>query len=480
MAHAQFHEIKFGYASAEEESTEAPQLLLGGYLNLENIIKEAQEGASFLFLGYKGSGKSAINEHLRLVSENEPGLFVTSTFLADFPYTDFRKIVVGDNEPEVKYPTAWSWILLLKLIESFSKDEGAPSSRSTEFLAALKSLDDLGLRPLPTLKQVVLTSSKNSFRINLATVLQNTYETAYEDRSLQLPFFVERLKSIAISFRSESRHLLIIDGLDDILTKREIQYQSLAALLFEVGSLNRAFRRAGSPTKILLLCRTDLFERLPNANKNKLRQDSAFSLDWYHNTRDPKESNLIKLVNLRARLQDSTLRDIFAEYFPRDCDGRPIREFLLELTRHTPRDFIQLLKHIQRFTRGPQLTRDEILSGVRSYSLEYFFPEIKDELVGYVPASHIDAAFEVIGSIRERQFGYAELIEKARSNPRAEKIDFDALIAALFECSAIGNILNRPGGTTYYTFRHRNRSATLSFEDRFLLHRGLWKSLNLI
>jgi hypothetical protein len=480
MAHAQYTDLKLGYASAEEESTEEPQLLLGGFLNFANSVKEALEGSLFLFLGYKGSGKSAINEHLRLVSENEPGLFVTSTFLADFPYSDFRKIIVGESEPEAKYPTAWSWLLLLKLIESFSKDEGAESSRSSEFLIALKGLDELGLIPLPSLKQVVLTSSKNSFRVNLATVLQNTYETSYEDRSLQLPFFVERLKKIATSFRSESRHLLIIDGLDDILSKREAQYQSLAALIFEVGALNRAFRRERAPVKILLLCRTDLFERLPNANKNKLRQDSAFSLDWYHNTRDPKESNLVKLVNLRARLQDSGLRDVFVEYFPRECDGRPIREFLLELTRHTPRDFIQLLKHIQRFSKGGRLTRDEILSGVRSYSLDYFFPEIKDELVGYVPAGDIDPAFEVIGSLRQRDFGYAELTAKAKANSRAKDVDFDSLFATLFECSAVGNIHNRPHGTTYYTFRHRNRNATLSFEDRFLLHRGLWKSLNLV
>ncbi len=480
MPYARFNELELGYASAEQESVEAPQLLLGGFFDSGKVVEKAQAGRYFLFLGYKGSGKSAVNEHLRLISEGDPTLFVTSTLLADFPYSDFKKIIVGDAEPEAKYPVAWSWLLLLRLIESFTKDEGSPTRYEKEFIDALNSLSELGLLPLPTLRQVVLKSSKNSFRVNLATVIQNTYESNYEDQSLNLPFFVERLKSIAISFRSDSKHLLIVDGLDDILSKREIQYQSLAALLFEAGRLNLEFRRSNSPAKIILLCRTDLFERLPNANKNKLRQDSAISLDWYHNTRSPKDSNLIKLINLRANLQDPALRDVFDQYFPSHCDGRPIREFLLELTRHTPRDFIQLLRSIQQFTINQRLTRDEILAGVRYYSIEYFLPEIKDELVGYVPADHIDRGFEVIGSLRQRDFSYDELKRRVEGTPRVEGIRFDNLISALFECSAVGNIHNRPGGTTYYTFKHRNRNATLSLSDRLLLHRGLWKSLNLI
>lgn len=480
MAHARFNEIQFGYASAEEESVEAPQLLLSGYFDYGDLIKEAITGAKFLFLGYKGAGKSAINEHLRLMSENDPELFVINTFLADFPFSDFKKIIVGDTEPEAKYPTAWSWLLLLRLFNSYSKDLGALSANDPEFISAMEALDKLGLVPLPTLQHVVLASSKNSFRVNLGTVIQNQYETTYEDKSLQLPFFIDRLKKIALSFRSTSRHLIIIDGLDDILSKRDIQYQSLAALLLEVAALNREFRRERLSSKIILLCRTDLFERLPNANKNKLRQDSAFNLDWYHNPRDSKTSNLVKLVNLRARLQDPTIKDIFEEYFPRVCEGRPVIDFLLELTRHTPRDFVQLLKHIQKFSTLGNLTRDQMLAGVRSYSIEYFLPEIKDELVGYVPTNHIDRAFEVLGSIRQRDFTLEDVKRQAAQNKRAEGIDFENLVAALFECSAIGNVQNRPGGTTYYTFRHRNRQASLSFSDRLLLHRGLWKALNLV
>lgn len=52
--------IVFGKASAEREGAEYPDLLTKGYLNPFDVIREARDGAKFLFLGYKGSGKSAL------------------------------------------------------------------------------------------------------------------------------------------------------------------------------------------------------------------------------------------------------------------------------------------------------------------------------------------------------------------------------------------------------------------------------------
>ena len=480
MAYAKFSEIQFGFASAEEESVQAPDLLTGGYLDFEDIISQTMSGRYFLVLGHKGSGKSSVAEHLRLKTQADPLQFCEIMQLADFPFGAFKKIISGDTEPESKYPTAWAWILLLKILDSFSRDEGSPTQGSIDFLKALGTLKELGLMPIPELKHVVLTSSRNSFKVNLATVLETAYEGQYEDRSLQLPYFVEALKTLVLNFRSESRHTIIIDGLDDILTKKDLQFQSLAALLFEVARLNRDFKRSGSPIHIIVLCRTDIFERLPDGNKNKLGLDSAFHIDWYRNTRNPAESRLIKLVNLRASLQDRTIRDIFDEFFPSMCEGRAIEEFLLELTRHTPRDFIQLLKYLQGFDGGRRLVRDDILSGVRDYSIKYFLPEIKDELVGYVPEAHVEIAFELLGSPRKREFLFSELRSRQDSHSRFKDIDLEAFISALFDCSAIGNIQNRHGGNTYYTFKHRNQNATFNVNERLLLHRGLWKAMNLI
>jgi len=322
------------------------------------------------------------------------------------------------------------------------------------------------------LKEAVLVSAKRSFKIFPST---DSGADAEED----FPFIVERLKKAASRFRSKSKHLLIIDGLDDILTTRHAQYQALAALILEADRLNLLLRKNAVPAKIIVLCRTDLFERLPGANKNKVRQDSAVQLDWYHDPRQPQDSFLVKLANLRASLSGPRNRDIFDEYFPNEVEHQRAIGFLLDLTRHTPRDFVQILTHVQQFSRSGALTRDQILSGIRSYSLNYFVPEIKDELVGYVAPEDMEATLSVIGALRKRDFNYSELEEKARSHTK-HKLDLPSILAVLFECSAVGNVQNRPGGTTYYTFKYRNRNSTLNLSDRLILHKGMWKAMNLI
>jgi len=248
-----------------------------------------------------------------------------------------------------------------------------------------------------------------------------------------------------------------------------------------------------SEPKVLLLCRTDLYERLPGPNKNKIRQDSAIVLDWYHDPRQPGESNLVKLINLKARVTDQRLQDVFTAHFPpqivfeKSNTRQPIRSYLLDFTRHTPRDFIQVLTHIRQFAPTQEnplirrhLAQDQILSGLRNYSINYFLPEIKDELVGYYSGEDVEAAFTLIGSLRKREFPFKELEAKAAGQKQYGNLDLAGIITALFECSAIGNIQKRPHGTTYFTFRYRNRNSTLNLDDRLILHRGMWKALNLI
>ena len=75
-----FRQLKLGYASATEEGTKSPELLLEGYLNVSGFFEEARDGDKFLFLGNKGSGKTALAEHLRLTAEKESNLFVKTIF----------------------------------------------------------------------------------------------------------------------------------------------------------------------------------------------------------------------------------------------------------------------------------------------------------------------------------------------------------------------------------------------------------------
>ena len=121
---AGYRDIKFGYSSAEAERSRDPGLLTEGHIDLRAASEEALHGQKYLFLGYKGAGKSFIAERIDLTLGGSHSDFVKLLSLSDFPFTPFSKIIRGNSEPESKYPTAWSWILLVYLLESFAKDEG--------------------------------------------------------------------------------------------------------------------------------------------------------------------------------------------------------------------------------------------------------------------------------------------------------------------------------------------------------------------
>src|ERR1022692_3086363 len=164
-------DLNFGFASADFESSHDPDLLLRGFVDPMNLVEEARDGRRFLFLGYKGSGKSALGEHLRLVAETDSHLFVRFVNIADVSFSTFSQILKGDREPEARYPTVWSWLLLLFLFDSFSTDEGSNYAKDEDLFWGIEALKQLGLLPNPKLSDAVSTTSDNSFSVKLTTVV---------------------------------------------------------------------------------------------------------------------------------------------------------------------------------------------------------------------------------------------------------------------------------------------------------------------
>jgi hypothetical protein len=476
-----FKNIAFGYASAEAERSNDPGLLIEGYIDYKDASAQAIDGSRFLFLGYKGAGKSTIGEHIQLRLKDKFDRFVKYIPLSDFPFTPFSKIIRGGDEPEHRYPAAWSWILLIHVLESLAADASLQHEKMGEFQDALKAFRQMGLSPSGGPAAIVRATAKKSFKLALPGKLAE-YEWSGSDTrpASEIPDFVESLKTLIAGSKTSSTHHIIIDGLDDILTSREIQFKSLSALIFEVDRLNRIFRENCVSVKIVLLCRTDMYEKIPGANKNKTRRDYGVELDWYHDPNDPGNSLLVNLAQKRAVRSLRRDCDVFKEYLPIEVRGKAIEKYLLDMTRHTPRDFLQLLSCIQGFYLSGKMTENQINSGLREYSIAYFLPEIRDELSGYAQPDEIDQLVRALAGVGKREFSFSELVMSAADlvNPLSKEKIFD-LCHTLFECSAIGNVENRPGGTTHYSFKFRNRQASFSENNRIMLHRGLWKALNI-
>lgn len=229
-----------------------------------------------------------------------------------------------------------------------------------------------------------------------------------------------------------------------------------------------------------MLCRTDIFHLLQGANKNKIRQDYSIDLDWNTNPKAPATSPLLAIANLRAEISLGCKMDVLGKFFPRRFEGRSTKKLLLDMTRHTPRDFLQLMSYAGASCQAAAITTSELRNAVREYSAKYFLPEIQDELQGYATADEIRGVLDSIENISSREFSLKQLRASAvEIGWHVDEPDLLKVLRALYECSAIGNIRRASRGKRYLSFKYRNRSSNFKKNERIILHRGMWRAFNI-
>ncbi|MFZ2471257.1 MAG: toll/interleukin-1 receptor domain-containing protein [Methanothrix sp.] len=473
-----FKEIEFGKADAQTERIYHPYLLLDGFFDELGYIDKLQNGYVFLVLGPKGSGKTAIASKLKLISDSDNDFYVNLCELENFPYSLFSKSFPSDELPEIRYTIQWEFLLLISLFDNFAKDRRCKFGG--QFEALRNGLQELGVFPGKTLMEITQIVNSRDFKVKLADHVHDR-NSEREKITQAINVVLKALQNVCYSVKSHSRYMFIIDKLDDVLTKRGkqlgIQFDSLAALIIAADKINRSFKENDVKTKIVILCRDDLYSKLDNPNLNKIKEDYKIQLNWYLNNEDPLSSNLIKLVNLRAR--NSLKRDIniFQNFLPETIYNDSTVKTLLDNTRCRPRDIIMLLNYIKENTKGSVPTKGEIKNSIKIYSNNYFLPEIKDEVAGFLSSEEFDKIISLLYRMNSMKFKFSDLNAKKDQDEKLIDFDLKKAVEALYNCSAVGCVRNNASGKERVTFRYRNPGTSFDPEAGLRIHYGLLKGL---
>jgi hypothetical protein len=473
-----FSDIRFGYTSASAESVRQPRLLLEGFYDPHRLADRLAGGDDFLVLGHKGSGKSALGEHLWLQANERSESFVDFIDLRDFPYGSLEAISNAEASPSL-LQLGWAWLLLVRSFQSLMNDQAATAADPGYVSQLRRALEKEGLLPSRNIRDLSLRSADVSIRGQLPLLLEGAVAATIEAKRLALSEATDRMRQAVENFRTPHRHIVIIDGLDELLRPDGTTYQSLSALLSEVESINDSFARNRSAVKYIVLCRSDLYERLPNPNKNQLRRDYAISLRWFDEETD--HSDLFGLILHRARLSGYDGDDPVADFFPRvirSTGGRSIevRKLLFECTRYTPRDLVALLSIIQESASGPTISANDVKRGLARYSSEYLVPELKDELAGYFAPDDVDQILGLLVALTNRTFTWREFVELATRRGLRD-LDLRDVIGTLYECSAIGQERSTSISRDH-RFRYHDPYAAIDIDLPFIIHRGAWQALS--
>lgn len=145
--------IDFGKVSAERDD------LLSRYFFDNGVLKAVCESpTSFLVLGRKGAGKTAIFRHL---TENPRDFLGANDLLVPLSFEDYNwnihALLTNENKAEsLLYKQSWRFVVLVESLKAiadwFSRTGATPPK---QIAAATKLLERLFDSPVPTIYQIV-------------------------------------------------------------------------------------------------------------------------------------------------------------------------------------------------------------------------------------------------------------------------------------------------------------------------------------
>ena len=483
--HMKFRDLYFGQADARTEAIRQPEGFVRSFVDHREITASVVDQGKFLVLGPKGAGKSALAWFLQATSRDR-GLLVHPRDVSELPIADVAQLKTGDSPGVSRSLNAWRFILLCALINVILEDQGSGLSKNLEAMSVIAKLREYGFLD-PTPKAAILRASKSTWKVPIPHVGE-IFSRESSD-SLHLAHLLPYLqKWVSAEDSSHNRHLLILDGLDSIYLNDAQYIPALSALVQSAWSLNQDLRGAEASGNIVLLLRNDVFSRLDLPDGGKVRSDWAVELDWRILSGDAASAPLFELVDRKSvSLTGAGPTDVVGTLFPDEIrlqgrgPERDVYNYLLNLTRHTPRDLLQLLEHIRRVDaadRGsefsPRLRQETIREGVLQYATKYFVDAVRNELVGRGGSG--DSGRAVVDALRDlgaRRFtfdDYKTSLENVSSGVSVPSAD--EALRWLFFAGAIGNEVGN-GDTRYLQFFHRRDDNDIYLRGTLLVHNAL-------
>lgn len=481
---ARFSTIDFGSLAAETEAARSPELLLEGFYDPRGHANELATGDRFLVLGSKGSGKSALVQHLSLSNASNPRFRINHVNLADLPWADVSKIKTGESADSTRATSAWKWFLLLRLYQELANAEGLKFRSDAEIQVLLEGLRAAGLLA-ESIHHVVDTTTKKTLKVRLG-VFEGSREVGEKTVHLNLASEeMARLLSRLCGERELDRFVLAIDGLDGLLLDGKSQWSSMSALVAACLSLNQRFVQASIPVRIWLLMRRSVFDRLNYAESNKVKHDWGLDISWGTGA-GGDGSLLVGLANKKAEVSAGREIDVLSQFFPprlsfiRSSRGneKRTREFLLSYTRFTPRDYLTLMRIIGTGC-GYRVTEPHLKEGLREYATSHFVTEVRNDLVSVTEDDHAArAVLELLASLDSKKFTLETLVELAAGYPEKRSI-VDSL-RQMYDAGAIGLIQEyRDRSLQHYVFAYKGDQVPFRPNATFILHNGLIRAYSL-
>lgn len=443
---------------------------------------QAREGQRHLFVGAKGSGKTALFEELKSELGRRNSVLLVSISPAEFEFSRLSAVFdeqVSSAHWEFVYSSFWRFILLTEVLRRMRDEwidllvqrsmermgQGRPTPGAVFARTLLKWFDendelvseDFVARVTSVLAQMSSMSGTDDIakRKRIEEILQQArmYDV---QRALK-----ETLRDTQIR--------LIIDDLDrNWNPSTESSRRLIIALLNAVEDVRRGLGQEFVPSVFL---RRDVFQWLVANDLELLKRDPAV-LSW-----TPESLELLIAERISQQLKEREItepRELWGRIFPREVGGEQTPDFVISRTLLRPRDVIQFcqkaLETAQRAGRqsiaSPDLfeaweTTGELLLAQIETEYQHEYPGLSDIALGMLEWP------ESIPLPRAKE-RFVEAL--ARSPGQTGFAGADAVVEALYRTEIIG--VSTAGGNIWYEHRRQfdDLRPALSSECEVIVH----------
>ncbi|MGN7703664.1 P-loop ATPase, Sll1717 family [Cellulosimicrobium sp. 22601] len=490
---AEFRDLYFGKSDSVNEALTSEADFIRSYVDIGGAVQQVTSGEKTLILGPKGTGKSALGLYLERNGRSDSSLYRCQMRSArNLPIGDIPELRTGQPKGAQRTYGAWKFILLCNYLDVALSDPNTRISQLRDVKRVIRTLRDAGFMGGESGRKLQqITNISYSIDPSSAGSLFKDEIGSRVDISTLTPY----LEKWARSLRSTRRHILILDGLDSILLNDPRYDESIAGLSQAAYDINLDLREGQATGSIVLLLRNDIFSRisliLPDAHKMR---DFAYDLDWRILSGGASENApLIRLVNQKAAQGVGETEVDVLSYFPETITigGRghnrnrnrrqPKRlKYLLNLTRHTPRDILQLMEYV-RLTEATNpssngsalLDQQVIREGVLQYSTKYFVDAVRGELAGYEGGvAETTAALNALKSLDSPRFTRSDYRRTISATAPGLEVKADDFLRLFFFAGALGNLFDN-GSERYMVFYHRRNDVDLNVQGTLVLHNAL-------
>lgn len=498
--------IDFGKVSAERDD------LLSSYFFDNGVLRTVCDSpTSFLILGRKGAGKTAI---FRYLTENPRAFLGADDLLVPLSFEDYNwnihALLINENKAEsLLYKQSWRFIVLVEALKAVSKwyaDKGknAPKRVST----ATKVLEKLFDSPVPSIYQIVgrkllslsglrlpkagLDLDEGGFDSVSVEGGEIGFDQVQKDESLRhhLSENIENLidyldRALSESSREWPRTFICFDRVDEAWDEvsYDVSRKVIAGLVAACDSINSQYKGKLRP---IIFLREDIFDSLSLNDANKLREDCGALLHW---NRESIASLILRRVNHFAKIHGQpavTSLDALFDKSEMRQGARPSRYLLLR-TMMRPRDLISLLNRTVSNMRDKsndpfadeaptyeKLECESIYEAEPGYS-EWLKLEVLEEWKVQRPSIvNLLNAVQNYGSTNFNLSALSDELRKLAVNESpTEMLD---QLRFLFENSVIGF---RLGSSNEWRFKCFYPSQGFLESDEYRVHHGLVRALNL-